>query len=326
MKKKGRGTVPWLQYAGLRVLCSILYLFPVEWNLRTARLIGRVWWYVLPRHRERARAHLRLAYGPTLSDAEVDRIALRSMQHLVMLAFETAFLPRLLNEWTWPRYVEPVGIQEALDVLLQGKGALLLTGHYGNWELAGYLLATYGFDVVAIMRPLDNEYLNRFVVRTRQRRGLRLLMKKGATALAEDVLRSGAALGFIADQNAGHKGVFVDFFGHPASTYKSIGLLAMEMELPIIVGYARRVGRRFYYRVGVQRVIYPREWKDRDDPLLWITQEYTAALEAAIREAPEQYLWIHRRWKSRPKGERSEAQTRAADASARSVDPGPVAP
>lgn len=326
MKKKGRGPVAWLQYAGLRGLCSILYLFPVEWNLRTARLIGRIWWYVLPRHRERARAHLRLAYGPTLSDAQVDRIARASMQHLVMLAFETAFLPRLVDEWTWRRYVEPVGIQEALQVLLQGQGALLLTGHYGNWELAGYLLATYGFDVVAIMRPLDNEYLNRFVVRTRQRRGLRLLMKKGATALAEDVLRSGAALGFIADQNAGRKGIFVDFFGHPASTYKSIGLLAMDMELPIIVGYARRVGERFFYQVGVQRVIYPQEWKDRDDPLLWITREYTAALEAAIREAPEQYLWIHRRWKSRPRGERSEPRARRAGASASPVDPGPVAP
>ncbi len=302
----------WLQYAGLRVVTVVLYLFPVEWNLRTARILGRIWPVVMPRHFRRAKEHLRLAYGDSLAPAEMDRIALRSMQHLAMMAVEMAFAPRLIDEWTWPKYVRPVGIEEALEVLLRGKGALLLTAHFGSWELAGYLLATYGFDIVAIMRPLDNEYLNRFVVQTRQRRGLRLINKKGATAQAEEIIRSGAALGFIADQNAGSKGMFVDFFGVKASAYKSIGLLAMSMEVPIIVGYARRVGDRFFYEVGVQRIIYPHEWQDQADPLRWITQEYTAAIETFVRRWPEQYLWIHRRWKSRPKAERLAAAAAAA--------------
>jgi KDO2-lipid IV(A) lauroyltransferase len=301
--RKDHGVIPWLTYAGLRLFVAILYVFPVDWNLRTARLIGWIWWHVIPRHRERARSHLRLAYGDALSDTELDRIALRSMQHLVMLTFEMAFAPRLIDEWTWAKYVKPVGITEALRVLLDGKGALLLTGHFGSWELAGYLLATYGFDVVAIMRPLDNVYIDRFVVATRQRRGLRLLTKKGASVFAEQVLRDGGTLGFIADQNAGRKGIFVDFFGQKASTYKSIGLLAMRMEVPIIVGYARRVGDGFFYEVGVQRIIRPDEWKDKDDPLRWITQEYTTALEAVVRADPDQYLWIHRRWRSRPRNE-----------------------
>jgi len=315
--RKDRGVIPWLIYAGLRLFVAILYMFPVDWNLRTARLIGRIWWSLIPRHRERARSHLRLAYGDALPDAEVDRIALRSMQHLVMLTFEMAFAPRLIDEWTWAKYVKPVGIGEALRVLLDGRGALLLTGHFGNWELAGYLLATYGFDVVAIMRPLDNLYLNRFVVATRERRGLRLLDKKGASAHAEEVLREGSTLGFIADQNAGRKGMFVDFFGRKASTYKSIGLLAMRMEVPIIVGYARRVGDGFAYEVGVQRIIRPREWADKDDPLRWITQEYTSAIETVVRANPDQYLWIHQRWRSRPKGESATPASSAVAA----VDP-----
>lgn len=302
-RRRGDGVAAWLQYAGLRLFASVLYMFPVEWNLRTARLIGWVWWHVVPRHRDRARAHLRLAYGDDLSGDEIDRIARRSMQHLIMLSFEMAFAPRLIDEWTWTQYVRLVNVDSALEVLLEGRGALLLTGHFGSWELAGYILATLGFDVVAIMRPLDNVYVNRLVVETRRRRGLRLLDKKGATAHAEDVIRDGAALGFIADQNAGRKGMFVDFFGHQASTYKSIGLLAMAMEVPIIVGYARRIGDSFFYEVGVQRIIRPEEWSDQDDPLRWITQEYTAAIEAFVRAWPDQYLWIHRRWKSRPKVE-----------------------
>ncbi|MBN1512317.1 MAG: lysophospholipid acyltransferase family protein [Phycisphaerae bacterium] len=304
--------IHWLQYVGIRAFVVVLHLFPIEWNLRTARVFGRIWRVVWPRHYRLAKQHLRLAYGDSLAPEEVERIALRSMQHLIMMVFEMAFAPRLIDEWTWRKYVQPVGIEEALQVMLRGKGALLLTAHFGGWELAGYLLATYGFDIVAIMRPLDNEYLNRFVVRTRQRRGLRLINKKGATAQAEDIIRSGAALGFIADQNAGSKGMFVDFFGVKASAYKSIGLLAMDMEVPIIVGYARRVGDRFFYEVGVQRIIYPHEWQDQADPLRWITQEYTTAIETFVRKWPEQYLWIHRRWKSRPKAERLAAAAAAA--------------
>jgi KDO2-lipid IV(A) lauroyltransferase len=224
-----------------------------------------------------------------------------------MLAVDFIFLPHLVNERTWGRYIELGNMREALRIMLDGKGALLLTPHFGNWELAGYLLALFGFDVAAIMRPLDNVYLNRYVVDVRRRTGLALIDKKGAMETAEDILAHGGALGFIADQNAGSKGMFVDFFGVKASTYKSIGLLAMAREVPIIVGYARRLGNRFHFEVGVERVIRPQEWADQPDPLRWITQEFTNAMEASIRRAPEQYLWIHRRWKSRPKEERRTA-------------------
>ncbi len=302
--KRDDGIVAWLIYALVRACIMVLLMFPLEWNLRTARLMGTIWWHLMPRHRERARAHLRIAYGETLTPAEIDRLALRSLQQQAMWVMEFIFAPRLINEWTWSRYVRLVNMNEALAALLENKGALLLTGHYGNWELAGFLLAVIGFDVVAIMRPLDNVYLNRFLVRTRRRSGLELLYKKGASAEAESIVRRGAALGFIADQNAGRKGLFVNFFGRAASTYKSIGLLAMSLEVPIIVGYARRIGDSFRYEVGAQRVIHPHEWRVREDPLRWITQEYTAALEAAIRVDPSQYLWIHRRWKSRPKPRR----------------------
>ncbi len=304
---KDTGPIAWLQYAAIRAAVFVFHLFPVNWNLQTARLLGRIWAYLMPRHLERARQHLRLAYGESLSPAEVDRIALRSMQHFTMFAVELMFTPRLLNEWTWAKYVRLKNMGEALRVLLQGRGAILVTGHYGNFELTGHLLSVYGFEMVAVMRPLDNAYLNRYVVSTRGSAGLKLLDKKGAAKSAEDILHRGGALGFIADQNAGHKGLFVDFFGRQASTYKSIGLLAMRAEVPIIVGYARRTSDRFEYELGVQRVIHPHEWQDRDDPLRWITQEYTRSIEEAVRVDPTQYLWIHRRWKTRPKNEQQPA-------------------
>ena len=308
MRRK-TGVTAWLQYAAVRAVAFLLQMFPVDLNLGTARFLGRVWWHLMPRHRRRARAHLRAAYGQALADEQVDRIALKSMQQLVMLAVEVIFTPRLIGEWNWARYVRTTDFSEALRVLLAGRGAILVTGHYGNWELTGHLLCVYGVEVVAIMRPLDNVYLNRYLVGTRRAAGLELLDKKGATDQAEEILRRGGALGFIADQDAGRKGLFVDFFGQQASTYKSIALLAVRAEVPIIVGYARRLSDRLQYELGVERIIHPHEWRDRDDPLRWITQEYTSAIESFVRRDPEQYLWIHRRWKSRPrqKGQASAA-------------------
>jgi KDO2-lipid IV(A) lauroyltransferase len=253
--------------------------------------------------RERAREHLRAAYGAALSVREMDRITLRSMQQMTMMAMEVLFTPRLVNEWTWSRYIRLKDLGPALDVLLTRRGAILVTGHYGSWELVGFTLAALGLPLTAVMRPLDNPWLNAYLLDTRAKRGLDLLFKKGAIGSADDILRSGGLLGFIADQNAGRKGAFVDFFGRKASTYKSIALLAIEHRVPILVGYARRLSDDFEYEVGCNRVILPEEWSGRDDEVMWITQEYTRAIESFVREAPEQYLWIHRRWKSRPRDE-----------------------
>lgn len=309
---KQQPMIDWLAYAGLRVLSAAFQMFPIDMNLRTARWMGSLWYRLMRRHRERAFDHLHMAFGNTLSRTDCERMALASMQQLTMMAVETLFTPRLINEWTWARYIRLKNLAPAADVLLSRRGAILVTGHYGNWELLGFTMAALGFPMVAVMRPLDNPYLNDYLMGVRARRGLQLLFKKGAARSAADILASGGTLGFIADQNAGHKGLFVDFFGKAASTYKSIALLAIEHKVPIIVGYARRVSDRFQYEVGCNRVILPEEWAGRDNEMRWITEEYTRAIEAFVREAPEQYLWIHRRWKSRPREELAHVATPAA--------------
>ncbi len=116
-------------------------------------------------------------------------------------------------------------------------------------------------------------------------------------------MKNNRFLGFLPDQNAGRKGVFVDFFGKKASTVKSVALLACEYEVPVIVGYCRRISDRFRHEVGVERVIWPEQWQDKQDPVHWITQEYASAIESYVRRWPDQYLWTHRRWKTRPREE-----------------------
>jgi KDO2-lipid IV(A) lauroyltransferase len=305
-KKPRRELIDRLQYVGLRLVSTALHCFPVDTNLRTAKSLGNFMYAVDRRHRERALGNLRRSF-PDMPQPQRERLARRSMQQLVMLFVEVLFTTRLVRIDTFADYVELENFRDVLRLLLKrNQGLIMLTGHYGNWEILGYVLATLGFETTSIARPLDNPYVNEWLLGVRERMGQRIIAKKGATEEVTDVLSRGGTVGFIADQNAGPKGIFVDFFGRKASTYKSIGLLAMEYEVPIIVGYARRVNDRFHFRVGATDVIFPSDWKSQDDPLRYITQRYTSAIEAFVREDPGQYLWVHRRWKTRPKGEEPE--------------------
>ncbi len=289
------------EYVALRLWAPLMNSFPVTWNLQTARIMGWLWWTLSRRHRQRAMDHLRPALGGQLGERALRRVARASFEHFAQLYLvELGMTPRLINPWSWPRHVELGELGEPLRLLL-GGGAILLTGHFGNYELLGYTLARLGLPLTAVMRPLDNPLINEHLMASRQAGGLTLLMKKGVSGRAGEVLAAGRPLCFIADQDAGRKGVFVNFFGRPASTYKSIGLLAMSYRVPIVVGVATRTRRGFHYRIDVERTIRPEEWEGQPDPLLWITQAYTAALEAAIRRHPEQYLWVHRRWKHAPR-------------------------
>lgn len=298
---KDKGLAAWLVAAAVRALFSVMQIFPVHWNLQTACVLAKIWARLMPRHRQRAIANLANAFPGQYSVRELARLADRCLESWTMFAVEAICLPRLISPYNWTRYIRLVNFNEALRVFLDSRGVIMVTGHYGSFELIGHLLSALDFPTAAVMRPLDNFYLNKFIVDSRRMQGLELLDKRGATQEAESKIKEGVLLGFIGDQDAGRKGIFVDFFGQPASTYKSIGLLAMTTNSPIVVGFARRRGRRAEYDVGVQRIIYPKEWANQPDPLRWITQTYTSAIEAFIREAPEQYLWIHRRWKSQPR-------------------------
>ena len=273
MAKRSNKKVQYLAYLAFRGLAFVFHLFPINANLRTARFFGWLWYRTLRRHRELARDHLRRAYGGTMTEEEIDRTALRSCQQMAMMAMELLCTPKVITPWTWSKYIR-VGpeITEPIRYLLENKsGVIMVTGHYGNWELIGYTMACVGFDIAAVMRPLDNPYLNDYTVRTRGAGGLKLIYKKGMTEIAEEILQKGGSVGFIADQNAGHKGLFVDFFGRKASTYKSIGLLAREYNVPIMIGCARRVSNNLEYEMEITRIIWPHEWQCKDNEVLWIT-------------------------------------------------------
>jgi KDO2-lipid IV(A) lauroyltransferase len=294
----------WTQYLALRTACALLEPYPPEETLRTARAIATVYARASSRRLDRAKGNIARSF-PEWDDARVDEVAVESIRHMLSLFMVDAMaMPKVVHEWSWPDYVRLDDFGEALDLCLGDEPCIFLTGHVGNWEFLGYFLALIGFRMTALARPLDNPLVYEWLLRTREASGLKVLTKWGATEELQRIVERGGKIAFIADQNAGDDGVFVPFFGRLASSYKSIALLAMRYRIPIVAGMAERDGPHFRYTLKVADVLRPEMWEAQDDPLYYITARYNRALESMIRSAPEQYLWVHRRWKSRPKHER----------------------
>ena len=299
----------WSQYLAARLGAMGLTMFNVDANLRTAAMIGRGMYHFDKRHRQRARAAIARAF-PEFDAQRIDQITRDSFEHFIKLAFEVLHTPRVMQLDTWAQRIDIDNLGQSLAMLGRREPAILLTGHLGNWEVYGYFLALMGYDVDAIARPIDNPLINDWLLGIREAKGMRIITKWDATERMLKVLGRGGSLAFIADQNAGDKGMFVPFFGRLASSYKSIGLLAISQNVPVICGFAHRAdpdpltGQVYRYQMGVADVIRPEDWVDQPDPLYYVTARYARAIETMVCRRPEQYLWMHRRWKSRPRYER----------------------
>jgi KDO2-lipid IV(A) lauroyltransferase len=293
----------WMQYAAARVFGMFVNMFDCRTNYRTACIAGDLLYLLDGKHRRIAVAHLRRSF-PSWSDSRVRTVARESMRSLVHMAFEFVTSQRLITPESWRRHTVLTNQDANVRMLIERKhGIVYIGGHFGNWERVGYTMAILGFEGFAVARPLDNAYLDDYVKRVRQLKGMTIIDKKGAAARMDEILTSRRYVGFIADQDAGRRGLFVDFFGRQASTNKAPALVAMRYEVPVVVGYGRRMDDGARFEIGIERIIHPSEWAGKDDPVRWITREYTRAMEATIRRTPEQYLWAHRRWKHRPRGE-----------------------
>ncbi len=289
-----------LTYLSIRTLGMCLQMLPVDTALAVGRLLGDIAYLIYPRWKHRALDNLHLIYGSTASERWIRNTARNCLRHLGMLIVEVIYAPRLLKINTAFRYFRLKNMSETMHLLLQNRPVIMLSGHYGNWELLSFVLAVMGFTSYSVARHLPNPHIHRYVFGMREQTGQRIIIKKGATTEVSDVLDARQIVCFLADQNAGQRGLFVDFFGRPASTFRSIALLARAYDAPVVVTAATRLGHSFKYEFSVEEIIYPHQWQDRDDPTLWITATYTKAIERVARRHPEQYLWVHRRWKTQP--------------------------
>ncbi|MEX0715921.1 MAG: lysophospholipid acyltransferase family protein [Planctomycetaceae bacterium] len=306
------------EYFVFRIIVCAIDILSVRQSVRLAVSLATFVHHGLPRRITRyavCRENIRRAFGDDVPEAEVDRLVHAMWVHLFRLLVEIVQLPRKLRRADHLDCVVMPQRDETVRLLASGRPVIVLSGHFGNWELANHCFGVFGWRMGVVARDMDNPLLHRWFARYRQRTGHRLIPKKGGAGDIVRIVERRGYVGMLGDQDAGSKGLFVEFFGHDASTFKSIALLAMQHRALICVGYARRLpddlaNQRWpQFELGNTDVIDPEEY-DGPQAIRQITQRYTTAIERAVRLAPEQYFWLHRRWKSKP-GQR-QARRKAA--------------
>lgn len=300
MPKARNRLTDYLVYVLVRLIFCVIQAISFRLALALADALAWLAYRIDKRHRLAAQENLRYAFPEITAPDAIDRRVRAVYRHFCRLLMEIAHLPRRLHTGNWRQYVELVGGREILNGLVSHRPLMFLTGHFGNWELGGYILGLLGFHTHAIARPLDNPYLDDFLRRFREHTGQKLLAKKGDFDQMQAILKQGGAIATLADQDAGQRGLFVDFFGRPASTHKAVALLSLEYQVPMIVIGVRKVGEPMRYQIVVEDVIYPETYQGQPNAVRLMTERFTAALERLIRTAPEQYFWLHRRWKHQP--------------------------
>ncbi len=287
------------EYLPVRIAALGLGLIPRPAALRCGRGIGLLFWALDAAHRRVARENLRAAFGDALDDAGRARLTRRVFAHFGAMAVECLLMPRRTPR-DLDRIVEYAGVEHLRRAFLKGKGVFVFSGHFGNWEMVALMQGFLGYPIAMVTRPLDNPWLDGLLRRGRMRSGNEVIPKRSAARGMIRALRHGWCVAIVIDQDTrGADHVFVDFFGRPAATTPALARLALRTGAPVVpvFGVPRPGGR---YRIEYLPEVQVEPTGDRARDVVALTQECTRIIEDRIRDRPDLWLWIHRRWKRRP--------------------------
>ncbi|MDF1553194.1 MAG: lysophospholipid acyltransferase family protein [Deferrisomatales bacterium] len=283
-----------LEYAGFLALCRVARRLGPAGRRRLGERLGRLAWWILPRRRELAAENVRRAF-PDWGEPRVQALVRDNLKHLGRVVLEFAAIPSLTLE-----DVRSLGRLENAELLdaaqARGKGVLLLGGHLGNWEYGSLVMGAHGYAISAIAKRIANPLIDRHVTRLRTHFGGTIIGHRNAVRPVFKALRQGGRVGFLLDQRAvAREGVRSEFFGQPVSTNQGLALLALKSGAPVVFGETERVGDVHVVRFGP--CIDPPDGLERGQAVAEFTRRFDAALEAAVRRRPEQWFWVHQRWK-----------------------------
>lgn len=303
MKKKKHSNLRGLaEYIVVVVFLRILSLLPYRIASDTGGLIGRLGYLLDKRHRNVALENLARAF-PRRGKEDISRIAEKVFENLGRSVAEFVYIAshppdsikRMLNKWV---IIE--GQDHVNNAIMNNKGIIYLGAHFGNWELLGQVLSTNKCAFNVIARPIDNRRLNRIIISLRSVLGANVLSKKGVLRDTLRVLKKGGSVGILLDQNSSkEEGVFVDYFGQPAATNKGLALIAMKSGASVIPVFLVREDT-YRHRVFYLPEIEIKRTDNLESDVLTYTQEFTSIIESFVRDHPEQWFWMHRRWKTKP--------------------------
>lgn len=288
------------QYFAIRGAVAALDRLSIRRAGRIGEWIGALGYRPLGIRRAVVERQVRAAF-PGLAEPEVLRIARASYEHLGRTSIEAALISALSPDQVRAMFVGVEGADALAAARAEGKGVLLVSGHLGNWELAGAFVAASGVPIEAVARGMENPLFDRYITRTRHDLGMTVIHDAEAVRRVPRAMREGKAVAMLVDQGAvGLASTWVPFFGRYAKTPRGPAVFALRLGAPVVFATALRQpdGRyvMYYERVPVQPT------GDREADVDRIVMDYTATLERWIRRAPEQYFWHHRRWKHQRPG------------------------
>ena len=288
----------WAEYLPLLGVAKAMQALPLSWAAGCGRGLGWLWHLLDSRHSRACRERSGEMLG--LDAPAADALARGMYRHLGTMIAEFC-RQGFINRDNLASAFDFNGMDEAAFSLLKsGKGIIFATGHIGNWEACGYCSKLRGFVEGAVARPLDNPLLNQWVNRQRGQGGQQIWEKRGALRSALRTLKDGQAFGILVDQDGGKDGVFAPFMGKLASTMPAPAILAMRTGAPILVAACHRVSP-MRFRMSWREPFYadPSAADERAETVRLLTR-MNGDLSSIISERPEQWLWLHRRWKTRP--------------------------
>lgn len=280
-------------YAVLRAVLMIVGMFPYSMAPQVGRWLGRIVQFIDRKHRRILVKNLERSRGVCPPDA-IPEFADRVYGHIGLGLIEMMMIPKLVDRLS--EVVRHERFHVADEVMREGRGMIVVIGHLGNWELIGLSVCAAGYPLHSLARPIENPWVDRYLLRFRTQTGQQIISKYRALGEMIRVLQKKEILIIQVDQDARDHGVYVDFFGRPASTHRSPALLSLKYGTPIVVA-------NIYRENGVHHCVLsdplrPEAFKNEADPVRALTQAYTAKFEECVRAHPEQWFWVHDRWKT----------------------------
>ncbi len=291
-----------LEFIPAWLLLKLLGLLPRDGAVFVGRLIARAAYHLHGRLRRVGYRNLALAI-PELATADRHVIVKRVFNNLGRLLGEFSQIPKLTRQ-NITKLVEYDGFENYKRASDRGRGVLMLTGHVGAWELCAFAQGVYGHPLSFLVRPLDNPLLDRMVNRYRELSGNRTIDKNKAVRPVLEILRRGQDVGLLIDVNTlPDQGVFCDFFRIPACSSTGLAVFALRADAPVVPGFLIWDERLRKHRLRFEPEIPLIRTGDFKEEVMLNTARFTKVIEEYARRYPDQWLWIHKRWHTRPEGE-----------------------
>ncbi|MBI3406604.1 MAG: lysophospholipid acyltransferase family protein [Acidobacteria bacterium] len=294
----------WLEYVAAWTALKFLGLLPRPLARSAGAGVTAFAYWFRPPLRRAAAFNLQLAF-PEWTPAQRHRTVRNLIRHIGWMAGEFSQFPRY-NKKNIERIVVLDGFENYDAAHRKGKGVLFLTGHAGTWELAPFAQALFGYPLHFLVRPIDNNRVEALINKYRCLSGNKPIDKGQSARSILTVLKNGGTVGILIDQNTSiEEGVFVNFFGIPACTTSGLARIAMRTDAAVVPGFIHWDPSMRKYRLRFEPAVELARTGDESKDILENTSRFTLEVEKYARQYPDQWLWVHRRWKTRPPGEPS---------------------